>query len=392
MALVKFVTGTAASFAALANKDADTLYFITDEKRIYKGAEPFSGGIHRAVTSYPATGEINTIYVNTADGSAKFWNGTAYVDIVKPNVTALSASSTNSQLPTAKAVVDYVTAAIANQDISAITDRLDALEGRVTTAETKLNTIQGTGDGSIAKALSDAKAYTDTLANGAVADNTTAIASLESSKADKATTLAGYGITDAYTKNEADSAIATAVANAEHLKRAIVNTLPAAGSADEHTIYMVAKANGAGEQSYDEYMLINGAFEKIGDSAVDLTDYATKAYADSSAGTAKSKAIAAAATDASTKATAAETAAKTYTDQEIAKINIPDVSDFITAVDITTGTVNGTIAVEGTDVAVKGLGSAAYTESTAYDAAGSAAQALTDAKAYIDSALTWQTL
>lgn len=50
--------------------------------------------------------------------------------------------------------------------------------------------------------------------------------------------------------------------------------------------------------------------------------------------------------------------------------------------DIVTGSTNGSIRVKGTDVAVKGLGSAAYTESTAYDAAGSAAQALVDAKAY----------
>lgn len=42
------------------------------------------------------------------------------------------------------------------------------------------------------------------------------------------------------------------------------------------------------------------------------------------------------------------------------------------ASDIVTGTANGTIAVKGTDVAVKGLGSAAYTNSDAYDAKGSA--------------------
>lgn len=40
---------------------------------------------------------------------------------------------------------------------------------------------------------------------------------------------------------------------------------------------------------------------------------------------------------------------------------------------ITTGSANGTIAVKGTDVAVKGLGSAAYTEASAYDVAGAAA-------------------
>ena len=40
------------------------------------------------------------------------------------------------------------------------------------------------------------------------------------------------------------------------------------------------------------------------------------------------------------------------------------------------GATNGTIAVDGTDVAVHGLGSAAYTASTAYDAAGDAAAVL----------------
>ena len=40
------------------------------------------------------------------------------------------------------------------------------------------------------------------------------------------------------------------------------------------------------------------------------------------------------------------------------------------------GSTNGTIAVDGTDVAVHGLGSAAYTASTAYDAAGAAAAVL----------------
>lgn len=40
---------------------------------------------------------------------------------------------------------------------------------------------------------------------------------------------------------------------------------------------------------------------------------------------------------------------------------------------LATGTTNGTVSFNGTEVAVKGLGSAAYTESSAYDAAGTAA-------------------
>lgn len=42
------------------------------------------------------------------------------------------------------------------------------------------------------------------------------------------------------------------------------------------------------------------------------------------------------------------------------------------AADIATGATNGTISVDGSDVAVKGLGTAAYTDTTAYDAAGAA--------------------
>lgn len=51
-------------------------------------------------------------------------------------------------------------------------------------------------------AESNAKSYTDTLANGQVATNKTNIENLQSGKADKATTLAGYGIANAYTKDE----------------------------------------------------------------------------------------------------------------------------------------------------------------------------------------------
>lgn len=51
---------------------------------------------------------------------------------------------------------------------------------------------------------------------------------------------------------------------------------------------------------------------------------------------------------------------------------------------ITTGTSNGTVSVDGTDVSVRGLGTAAFTDSTEYDAAGSATTAETNAKSYAD--------
>lgn len=56
------------------------------------------------------------------------------------------------------------------------------------------------------------------------------------------------------------------------------------------------------------------------------------------------------------------------------------IASALQAADITTGSANGTIAVKGTDVVVKGLGSAAYVETSAFDAAGSAASAASAAE------------
>lgn len=78
-----------------------------------------------------------------------------------------------------------------------------------------------------------------------------------------------------YTKTQTESAIATAVADASHLKRQIVESLPDSNQ-DENTIYMLKKTGGgAAQNAYDEYMWLNTAWEKIGDTAVDLTNYVT---------------------------------------------------------------------------------------------------------------------
>lgn len=50
-----------------------------------------------------------------------------------------------------------------------------------------------------------------------------------------------------------------------------------------------------------------------------------------------------------------------------------------------TGSANGTVAFNGADIAVKGLGSAAYTNASAYDAAGSAKAVADDLAEYIDA-------
>lgn len=267
------------------------------------------------------------------------------------------------------------------------------LEG-LTTYDENIKAKIATDD---ATTLEAAKAYSDSLsdnydpagtaqtkvqelADGQVTTNKNDIADLKSGKADKATTLEGYGITDAYTQSQTDSAIATAVANADHLKREIVEVLPEVEAADENTIYMVGTGAGSQDSVYEEYMLINGGFEKVGSSEVDLTNYALKTYVDQ----AEADAIATAGTNADSKIAAkvgeiGDSTVKDYVDQaETDAVNSAKsyadglATNYATAAqgakadtalqkaDITSGTANGTIAVSGTDVQVKGLADAAY--------------------------------
>ena len=79
-------------------------------------------------------------------------------------------------------------------------------------------------------------------------------------------------LTNVYTKTETNSAIAAAIAAVDHLSREIVEALPE--NAHENVIYMVLRGGGTGQDVYNEYMYINGAWEIIGDTSVDLTGYA----------------------------------------------------------------------------------------------------------------------
>lgn len=70
------------------------------------------------------------------------------------------------------------------------------------TAAAALSSAKSELEGKITAAQTAAEGKVTELANGAVKTNTDDIAALKTGKADKATTLAGYGITNAYTKTE----------------------------------------------------------------------------------------------------------------------------------------------------------------------------------------------
>ena len=162
---------------------------------------------------------------------------------------------------------------------------------------------------------------------------------------------------------------------------------------------VAAKASGldaSGEAAVKAVKVDNAAHADSADDADKLggvvaANYALKTDAQGYANTAESNAK----SHAETKASAAETAAKSYADGLIADLDVTDAAvagEYVSAVNetdgkisvtraalptytLTTGDNNGTVKFNGTDVAVKGLGSAAYTESTAYATAAQGAKA-----------------
>lgn len=86
--------------------------------------------------------------------------------------------------------------------------------------------------------------------------------------------LANYYLkTQTYTKDEVQALIGQITT----INFEVVSTLPATGASN--LIYLVPKA-GSGKDVHDEYIWVDGKWELIGNTQVDLTNYYTKAEAD----------------------------------------------------------------------------------------------------------------
>lgn len=124
-------------------------------------------------------------------------------------------------------------------------------------------TVDASGHVSAATAVVKA----DITALGIPATNTTYSKSTTSadglmSKEDK-TKLDGFEQASTYASK---TYVGQQISAAGHIKKSIVETLPEANDAKDNIIYMVKKVTPDGTNLYDEYMLISGAMEKIGDT------------------------------------------------------------------------------------------------------------------------------
>lgn len=105
-----------------------------------------------------------------------------------------------------------------------------------------------------------------------VAGHTSDIANLQNGKADKATTLAGYGITDAMTATAIAEAIQTAIAQTGHASFSKVDSVPEASTAQDNVLYLVMN-NDTG--FYDIYAKVDSEVVRLDDVSVNLDAYST---------------------------------------------------------------------------------------------------------------------
>lgn len=162
---------------------------------------------------------------------------------------------------------------------------LDASIGKANTAKTNL-------DGSIDRANTTKTKLDESTTKGNTTDNklkdtdtkaNTSITTLQDLLSQSATaeqSLKDIIVSGDLNKYITEPKLQEALAKIKTLKKDVVDTLPSTGQDD--VIYLVKDAKGKANNVYLEYLWIDGAFELIGSTEVDLTGYAKTSYVDNS--------------------------------------------------------------------------------------------------------------
>ena len=320
------VTKTAESLQANIDLKQDALKTSEAGRVVIDENDNISVNLSGYATSQDVTGAISAKFEGEGGVDAKITSLETRadgVDTVLGEIPEAGWTVDGRQQDTvSKAIVALNAKTASSADVSAVMEKVN---GGAETA--------GTIAYDIAQALTSAKGYTDELASGAVKTNTEAIADLKSADTgldERIDAIEGAGYQDS-----------TQVGSAIDAK---INALDLANTYD-------AKGAAAAAQ--------NAA---IADAA---GKYATTSALEGVSAVAN-------AADALSKTNQGEINTLKTAGYQTAE----QVSDKITAEAVTsvaTGSTNGTISVDGNDVPVYGLGSAAYTSADAYEEAGAAA-------------------
>lgn len=221
-----------------------------------------------------STGEENVIESIKVNGVVQTVADDKSVDITVPTVdvdknyvdTELSKKANTSDIPSLDGYVTdeelnakgYLTS---HQDISS---KVDKVKGKSLIADTEIERLKSV------KNYDDTEIKTELAKKANSTDIPTKVSGLQNDSnyqtdTDVVTTLTPYA-TKTYVGEQ--------ISNADHLKREIVTEIPKPETADKNTIYMLKIESVTGNDKYREYLLIDGTVQCVGDTSVDLTDYA----------------------------------------------------------------------------------------------------------------------
>lgn len=229
-------------------KQLSTNDYTTAEKNKLAGLSNYSHPTSAGNKHIPAGGAAGKILGWASDGTAQWVDdkNTTYSDVTQSAHGLMTAAD--------KTKLDGI-AAGANKYI----------HPSYTAAAAGLYKVTVDASGHVSATTAVAKS--DITALGIPSTNTTYSAATQSanglmSAADKKK-LDGFGAASSYATM---TYVGQQISAAGHISKSIVETLPAVKDAKDNVIYMIKKATPDGSNLYDEYMLISGALEKIGDT------------------------------------------------------------------------------------------------------------------------------
>lgn len=348
MGKVGFYVGSSTNYQAMTSKDADVLYFLTDTLQIFKGSSEYTKSC-KLVSSLPSTtdGIQGIIYINTTDYTLHVFNGTSFVQITKGYATSIPASPTNNDVPTTKAVADYVTNKIAD------------VTGGVGVFVTDVTYTPSTGTLAVAKGADPVNTVLTGVVNNPTYDSTT-----------RKITLPVFGGDSLVIELGKDAFVESGSYNADTKTIDLLLTsgdpvsIPVGALIDIYT--GVATASATVSVSSDNKISVDVKLSATANNQITI----------------ESDGLYVPLPDAYTKA---ETDAKIKTVSDSLSTHISDATVHITAEERAAWNAKATTA----DVATA---KSEAISTAAADATTKANQALADAKTYADSALEWKTI
>lgn len=368
MANVRFLKGTAAQYAA-ATKDADTFYYITDSGKVYLGTLELT-------TESSVLSDISALETLTSD---RLKGNQALYDAIQ--------SMTGGQGSIAEQIAAAVEALVGDSHETGGTDgEIDSSDGTINGAIAELKQL-----------ISDNTDYIediDTLVGNTTLQTTAQTVTgainelkdaIDDASSDAAITLTKdtsvSGVAARYTISQGGVALGTTI----DIPKDMVVESGEVVTLTEQQAQAIDTSYHAGQ--YIKLTIANKTSSLLYIPANALVDEYTAAASASQVQVAINNRVISATIVAGSIGTTELANSAVTTDKinngAVTKTKLAqgvqdslDAADSaLQASDITTGAANGTIAVDGTDVAVKGLKSAAYTESTAYATAAQGAKA-----------------